>query len=361
MSDKPTTPPKSEEQMLKDWQNMAAADGKPPEKAPAGDGGPEKILDQSEIDALLGTDDKDKHASGHGVRALLDQSVVNYEKLPMLEVIYDKFERVLSTSLRQYTADNVDVTIMNMTSVRFGDYLNQIPLPAAIVVVNVLGLDDYVLLVYESELIYAVVDVMLGGRKSKPAPPESRQFTAIERKILDTLSEIVLKDLGDSFAPVAPVQFKAERTEVNPRFTVISQEANVAILVTVKVNLEGREGRMQFCLPYATLEPIREQLLQQFMGEKFGQDNIWENHLSQELYHTTMNMDAVLDQMTLPLSEVLEWRVGDTIMLNARETSPIRIECGGVVKLVGQMGRALDFKAVRISHNVTDLNNLKRS
>lgn len=364
MADTPDAPAKSEDELLKEWQNMAANDGQPGDDDMAAamkTGEPQKILDQGEIDALLGIDAGSASEKNRGVRALLDQSVVNYEKLPMLEVIYDKFERVLSTSLRQYTADNVDVTIMNMTSVRFGDYLNQIPLPAGIVVVNAIGLEDYVLLVYESSLIYAVVDVMLGGRKSRQVSVAGRQFTAIERRILDTLTDIVLKDLGDSFGPVAPISFKAERMEVNPRFTVISQEANVAILVTVKVNLEGREGRMQFCLPYATLEPIREQLLQQFMGEKFGQDNIWENHLSQELYHTTMELDAVLDQMQFPLNDVLEWRVGDTIMLNARTNSPIRMECGGVVKLVGHMGKALDFKAVRISHNVTDLNNLKQS
>jgi len=74
-----------------------------------------------------------------------------------------------------------------------------------------------------------------------------------------------------------------------------------------------------------------------------------------------MELDAVLDQMVFSLNEVLEWRVGDTIMLNARNASPIRLECGGVTKLVGQMGRALDFKAVRVTHNVTDLNNLKQS
>ncbi|NBV54221.1 MAG: flagellar motor switch protein FliM [Proteobacteria bacterium] len=356
MSDAAAAPAKSEEEMLKEWQDMASGEAASAAAPVVG----QKILDQSEIDSLLGIDSGDKGDKNRGVRALLDQNVVNYEKLPMLEVVFDKFERVLSTSLRQYTADNVDVAIMGMTSARFGDYLNQIPLPAAIVVVNAIGLEDYILLVYESNLIYAVVDVMLGGRKAKPVPTGGRQFTAIERQILETLNNIVLRDLGESFGPVAPIQFKAERMEVNPRFTVISQEANVAILVTVKVNLEGREGKMQFCLPYATLEPIREQLLQQFMGEKFGQDNIWENHLSQELYHTTMKLDAVLDEMNLPLNEVLEWRVGDTIMLNARTFSPIKMECGGVVKLVGTMGRALDFKAVRITHNVTDLNNLKQ-
>ncbi len=367
MADTPEVPAKSEDELLKEWQNMAADDGsgggedEMAKAMAAANGEPQKILDQGEIDALLGIDAGTGSDNNRGVRALLDQSVVNYEKLPMLEVIYDKFERVLSTSLRQYTADNVDVTIMNMTSVRFGDYLNQIPLPAGIVVVNAVGLEDYVLLVYESNLIYAVVDVMLGGRKSRQVSVAGRQFTAIERKILDTLTDIVLKDLGDAFGPVAPIQFKAERMEVNPRFTVISQEANVAILVTVKVNLEGREGRMQFCLPYATLEPIREQLLQQFMGEKFGQDNIWENHLSQELYSTTVQLDAVLDKMQFKLNEVLEWRVGDTFVLNARPNSPIRMECGGVLKLVGNMGKALDFKAVRVSHNVTDLNNLKQA
>lgn len=354
--------PKTEDQLLSEWQNMAATEGQ------AGGGGDDmaaamaeqgqKILDQNEIDSLLGVD-KGGEDNNRGVKALLDQSVVNYEKLPMLERVYDQFERILSTSLRHFTADNVDVTIVSITSARFGDYLNQIPLPAGLVVVNAIGLDDYILLVYESQLIYSVVDVLLGGRKARPVPIVGRQFTTIERRIVDNLTEIVLRDLTTSFAPISPVQFKMERMEVNPRFALISQETNVAIVVTVRVNLEGREGKMQFCLPYATLEPIREQLLQQFMGEKFGQDNIWENHLSQELYHTSVPMHAVLDEMTFPLSKVLEWKIGDTWMLDARPHSNIKLDCGGVTKLVGTMGRALDYKAVKVTHNVTDLNNLK--
>lgn len=363
MNDTPATPA-NEEDMLAQWQNMASGD------AAAGGGGDEmaaamaeagqKILDQNEIDSLLGVD-KSAEKTNKGTKALLDQSVVNYEKLPMLDVIYDKFERILSTSLRHFTADNVDVTFVSMTSVRFSDYLETIPLPAGLVVVNAIGLDDYILLVYESQLIYAVVDVLLGGRKARPVPIVGRQFTTIERRIVDNLTEIILRDLGEAFGPVAPVQFKMERMEVNPRFAVITQETNVVILVTVRVNLEGREGKMQFCLPYATLEPIREQLLQQFMAEKSGRDNIWENHLSQELYHTHLTMNAVLDELTFPLSQVLEWRVGDTIMLDARSNSPVKLDCGGVTKLVGVMGKALDYKAVRVTHTVTDINNAKTS
>ena len=359
MSDEPQ---KTEEELLAEWESMAeggddAADtpDATAEAAPDGEVPVERLLDQNEIDSLLGVDG-DEEDGKTGIRALLDQNVVSYEKLPMLEVVYDNYERFLSTSLRHFTADNVEVTITNMTSVRFGDYLNSVPLPAGLVVVNATGLEDYILLVYESGLIYSVVDVLLGGRKATPARVEGRNFTNIERRIMDNLTDIVLGNLSEAFTPVAPVQFKMERMEVNPRFAMVTQDTNVCILVSVRVSLEGRDGMMHFCLPYATLEPVREQLLQQFMGEKFGQDNIWENHLSQELFYTNMPMHAVMDQLEFPLGEVLQWKVGDTIPLDARPDSPVRLECSGITKIVGHMGKAKDYKAIRVSQTVSDLN-----
>ena len=60
--------------------------------------------------------------------------------------------------------------------------------------------------------------------------------------------------------------------------------------------MEDRGGRIELLLPYATLEPIRKMLLQQFMGEKFGRDNIWEGHLATELWTTQLDVRAVLDE-----------------------------------------------------------------
>ncbi len=346
---------KSEEELLSEWQNMAEHEGV---DEPASEDGEveERILDQNEIDSLLGIDGG-SNDDLTGVRALLDTSVVNYEKLPMMEVIFDKFERYLSTSLRHFTADNVEISIEDTTSVRFGDYLDTVPLPAGMVVVDAGGLDDYILMVYESRLIYAVVDILLGGRKARPARIEGRSFTMIERRIMENLTEVILHDLSRSFEPVSPIQFKMERMEVNPRFTTITRPGNAAILVNVKINLEERDGLLQFCLPYATLEPIREQLLQQFMGEKTGQDNIWENHLAQELYHANVDIKAVLGQFECPLSEAMKWKVGDTIELNAKKDSVVKMECGGLVKLMGTMGQADGMKAIRIARNVSDVNN----
>lgn len=343
---------KGEDELLNEWMNMASGEGDAAAAAPVDD----KILNQNEIDSLLGVDNDEDSGRTGGTRILVNNSIISYERLPLLEIVFDRFERLMSTSLRQFTADNVDISIENMTSVRYGEYMDSIPLPAGLVVVNARGLDDYILLAYESRLIYAIVDILLGGRKARPARIEGRNFTTIERKIVEKLSQVVLQGLAEAFAPVAPITFEFDRMESNPRFATVTREGNACILITVRVNLEERDGIMQFCLPYATLEPIRDQLLQQFMGEKFGHDNIWENHLAKELYATKTKIRAVLDEQTHMLSEVLNWRLGDTIIFNAKQGAPVKIKMGTQTKMVGMMGRADNNLAVKITQNIADVN-----
>src|SRR4029077_18244316 len=94
-----------------------------------------RVLNQNEIDSLLGVDDGGNAAADNsGIRAIIDSALVSYERLPMLEVVFDRLVRMMSTSLRNFTSDNVEVSIDNITSIRFGDYLNSIPLPAMLTV-----------------------------------------------------------------------------------------------------------------------------------------------------------------------------------------------------------------------------------
>ena len=351
----------SEEEMLAQWEDMASeeediASGEKDAPPPTGEMG-QKILDQDEIDSLLGGPSEKESDPTSGIDVLLSGSVVNYERLPMLDVIFDNFERLLSISLRHFTADNVDLTVDEIKTVRFGDFTDGISLPAGIVVSNAVGLDDYILMTYESSLIYSIVDVLLGGRRAKPVRIEGRGFTPIERRIMDSLSDVVLADLSEAFAYIAPIQFTMERMETNPRFANITREGNACILMRLCVTMEEREGFIDFCLPYGTLEPIREQLLQQFMGEKLGQDNVWTSHLERELYPTTLNAKAVLCDEEFPLKDVLKWRIGDTIMLETARSDEISIKVGGQHKVTGRLGKMGDYKAVQVTRHIGDVNN----
>ena len=155
-----------------------------------------------------------------------------------------------------------------------------------------------------------------------------------------------------AFEPLAPVNFTLDRLETNPRFAAIARPANAAILVKLRIDMEDRGGRTELLLPYATLEPIRKLLLQQFMGEKFGRDSIWESHLATELWSTSVEIDAILDELTMPLNRIMNLEVGQTIMLNASPDTKIEMRCRGVPLLTGRMGRVGASVAVRIDEAV---------
>ena len=309
----------------------------------------EPVLNQAEIDSLLGVDDDDEGMIS-GMQAIVDSAMVSYERLPMLEIVFDRLLRMMSTSLRNLTSDNVEVSLDSITSIRFGDYLETIPMPAMISVFKAEEWDNYGLMIVDSALIYSIVDVLLGGRRGTAAMRiEGRPYTTIERNLVERMVTVVLSDLSAAFDPLSPVTFRFERLETNPRFATIARPANAAVLARLRIDMEDRGGRIELMLPYATLEPVRELLLQMFMGEKFGRDSIWETHLANELWNTDVELDAVLDQVVVSLSEVMNWRPGSQIMLNAVPSSPIGLRCGEIPLFVGGMGQKNGNMAIKIN------------
>ena len=387
MADDDNEAPPSDEDVAAEWEASLAAEGGGDEKAdgggeaPSKDGGDDesesgdgesaedgfseeleefsesgggettRVLNQDEIDSLLGFDG----ASGdegerNGIRAIINSALVSYERLPMLEVVFDRLVRMMTTSLRNFTSDNVEVSLDNITSIRFGDYLNSIPLPAILGVFRAMEWDNYGLLTVDSSLIYSIVDVLLGGRRGTAAMRiEGRPYTTIERTLVETMIKVILADLSAAFEPLAPVTFNFERIETNPRFATIARPANAAILIRLRIDMEDRGGRVEMLIPYATLEPVRELLLQMFMGEKFGRDSIWESHLASELWATEIEIEAVLDETRMTLRQVMEFEPGTTIMFNSTRESKVKLRCGGVGLMLGSMGRVGNTLAIQVT------------
>ena len=330
-----------EEALAAEWETVAD------ESVSAIEQSSEPVLNQAEIDSLLGTDGVEDEISG--IQAIVDSAMVSYERLPMLEIVFDRLLRMMSTSLRNLTSDNVEVSLDSITSIRFGDYLETIPMPAMISVFKAEEWDNYGLMISDSALIYSIVDVLLGGRRGTAAMRiEGRPYTTIERNLVERMVTVILSDLSAAFDPISPVTFRFDRLETNPRFATIARPANAAVLARLRIDMEDRGGRVELLLPYATLEPVRELLLQMFMGEKFGRDSIWETHLANELWSTDVELDAVLDQIVLSLNDVMNWRPGSQILLNAVPSSPINLRCGEIPLFIGGMGQKNGNMAIKI-------------
>jgi len=313
-----------------------------------------RVLNQEEIDSLLGFDEEHEETGDKsGIQAILSSALVSYERLPMLEVVFDRLVRLMSTSLRNFTSDNVEVSLDNIASIRFGDYLNSIPLPAMLSVFKAEEWDNFGLITVDSSLIYSIVDVLLGGHRGTAAMRiEGRPYTTIERSLVERMVHVMLDDLSAAFEPLSPVTFRFDRLETNPRFATISRPSNAAIVTRLRIDMEDRGGRLELLLPYATLEPVRELLLQMFMGEKFGRDSIWETHLAEELWLTEVDLEAVVDQQIMRLSDVFDLKIGSRIMFSATPDSVVSLQCGNIPMYSGVMGRKGNKIAIRIEDRI---------
>ncbi|MBR1945041.1 MAG: flagellar motor switch protein FliM [Alphaproteobacteria bacterium] len=310
-----------------------------------------QILNQDEIDSLLNSGDGTDTQTG--VHALLNTTTVSYERLPMLEIVFDRLVRLMSTTLRNFTQFNIEITLEGIDTMRFGDYLDAVAQPSMMSVFKAEEWDNSGLMTMDSSLIYTVVDVLLGGRRGTAAMRlDGRPYTVIERNLIVKMVHLVLSDLSAAFDPLSPVTFRFDRLETNPRFAMISRPSNAAVLAKFRIDMEDRGGRIELLLPYAMLEPVRELLLQGFMGEKFGRDSIWENHLAEALWVSEVNLLAVLDRHMTSLKQVLQWKVGTKLLLNSTPDSDVEMVCGDIPMFYGHMGRKNGHIAIQIEDKI---------
>lgn len=308
-------------------------------------------LSQDEIDSLLGFASGDDHDLT-GVQALLARSLQTYERLPMLEVVFDRFVRSLSTALRNYTSESVDVSVESIISMRFEDYLNSVPLPALMAIFQSVEWENYGIITIDSALIYTMVDVLLGGGKAnKPAPVEGRPFTTIEQDLIQSLSKLMLEEMSNAFNPLTPATFRLERLETNPRFATITRPANPVSLISLRVNMDDRGGKVDILIPYATLEPVKDLLTQMFSGESFGGPDVsWEDDLGVRIRDTELEMEAVLMDKEITLRELAELKVGDTVVMKNTPQDEVALRCKGIKMVRGMLGASGKKLAVSVSH-----------
>jgi flagellar motor switch protein FliM len=332
------------------WEAMLAGGGDEQES----DGSEERILDQSGIDALLGMESSNAK-SDRGIKAVIDRALMSYERLPMLEVVFDRFTRSLSTSIRTLTGENADVDILSLTSLRFSDYIDTVPMPSLIGIFKVQEWDNFGLLYSDGNLIYSFLEILFGGRKlGQPIRFDGRPFTMIEQGVFRQICEMILSELTLAFEPLSPSTFSFDRIETNPRFATISRPGDAVIVFDIRISMEDKVGKTSILIPYATLEPVREMLMQVFVGEKFGKDPAWQLNLEHEITNAQLNLEAVLGRKEATLLDIMKLNVGDTIIFDTKHEEPINIECEKINMMSGKVGCIDNKIAISITKTIHD-------
>jgi len=304
---------------------------------------------QDDIDALFGGGSVETSPRYKNViDRMIKTAMSKYDKLPMLEVVFDRFVMMQTTSLKKLTSSNADIQMSSIKSTRFIEAMGSIPLPGLLSVVTATPWNGQFVLAMDAPLIYSSLEIMLGGRKSKPARAEGRNFTSIERRLAQKLMTTMLHDLQEAFAPLSEVVFEVDRIEANPQFAAVAQNSSPAVHAVFELTLDDRKGRAEFIVPYATIDPIRKLLQKVFLGEKLGGDPTWEAHLKGEIGVSHVPMRAVFHELETTLGDVLDWRPGQTIELQVPSDHMTTLSSGRIPMFRGRMGQKNGCKAVRV-------------
>lgn len=289
-----------------------------------------------------------------GIKAVLDKALESYDKLPMLEIVFERFARILTTSLRNLTSETVDITIKSFSSSRFANCYKDLTFPASIVVFKVIEWENMGLMIIDSSLAFELVNLLFGGKKNQvvAAAPQNtnRPYTYIEQALIKQIAEMILSELSSSFDPISPATCVFESLESNPNFAAIARPGDAIIILKLNVDLDGKGGTIDVVIPYTTIEPIKDLLQQVFIGEKFGHDAEWETSLITQIYAIDMPLSAVVvDKKMSTVSAVSKFKVGSTIVLDHRSDEDVTLLCGNIPLFKCKVGKSNDHVSVSLA------------
>jgi len=316
------------------------------------------ILSQDEVDALLkGVQAGSIETEGGGAAGAAGirpydfsgQERIVRGRLPGLDVINERFSRYFRNTVSSLVMRFVDITVQSTDTVKFGDFMKGIPVPSSINIIEMEPLKGYALLVIEAPLVFALLEILFGGGSHLFVKSEGRSFTAIEQRVIRNFVTAALKDFETAWSAVLPVKPRHVSSEMNPQFVTIAMPSEIVVRTEVRFEMKGFTGKLFFCFPYATLEPVKERLSSGVQGDRFDADNPGAARLKELLVNTSVHISAEVGRMKMSFGEVMSLKKGDLVTLGTSATDELIVSVEQVPKFRGTPGYSRGSQALKIT------------
>jgi len=285
------------------------------------------LLSQDEIDALLhGVDDDEEDSQDEvvededGVRPydLASHERIVRGRMPTLEMINERFARSVRTTLFNLLRRAADVTVGGVQVMKYGDYIHTLYVPTSMNMMRVTPLRGTGLLIMDAKLVFKLVDNFFGG-DGRHAKIEGREFTPTETRLVFKTVNQFFENLKDAWSPVIELDFEHAGHEVNPAMANAVSLAEVVVVSTFQVDLEGGSGEFHVTLPYSMLEPVRDVLVSGFQNSDEEGDERWEATLDKDIRQASVDLEVRIAEREMTLRDVMELQDGDVIPVDIPE------------------------------------------
>ncbi|KQN75483.1 MULTISPECIES: flagellar motor switch protein FliM [Duganella] len=286
----------------------------------------DNFLSQEEVDALLkgvngDQDDAQAQEDVAGVRTynLATQERIVRGRMPTLEIINERFARLLRVGLFNFLRRSAEVSVGSVRVSKYSEFIRNLVVPTNLNLIHIKPLRGTALMVFDPGLVFLLVDNLFGGDGRFHTRVEGRDFTQTEQRIILRILDIVFEAYTKSWEPVYPVEFEYIRSEMNTQFANIATPNEVVVASTFTVELGSVSGQIHFCMPYSMIEPIRDSLTSSLQGEALEVDKRWIRLMTQQIQIAEVELVASLGTAKVNFDEILNMRVGDIIPLQIPE------------------------------------------
>jgi flagellar motor switch protein FliM len=330
-----------------------------------------QVLSQDEVDALLNAvnDDSDSSSSeaggggGFGDVEETDANIQPYDltnqdrvirgRMPILEIIYERFIRQFRVSLSNSLRKISTISMISTDLLKFGEFVNTLPIPSCMCIMRFNELRGPALIVFESKLAYAIIDSYFGGTDRPFTKIEGKEFTSIELSFMKRVMDMAITDLEEAWAPVHRIDAQYVRTEINPQFVGVVPPSDVIITTTFEVEFESASGTIMVVVPYSTIEPIKQKLSSSFQADNDVVDTLWTKSMQDHVSNAQTTAIVKLGETDISIGDLISLQVGDVIPLSQEVSGELDLEIEDAKKLKCLIGVYKGNRAVQITRRIT--------
>lgn len=324
------------------------------------------VLSQSEIDALFkalseGEMDIDNITEASDQKNVKDYdfkrpSKFSKEQLRTLEIIFESYARHISTYLSGNLRTAVTVEVMTSEAVTYAEFSNALQNPVILGIADFRPLKGSILLELSTNMGYTIIERILGGGGDGSGIIITRDFTDIERIILERIMVQCIDSLVEPWQNVIDIEPRLEKLETNSQVVQIISPNEIVALITLNIKIGSVAGMLNVCIPHLVLEPIMDKLNTKYWFSQQEQelDPAYGRYMEKMVERTKVPMRAVLGETRITVNEFLELSQGDVITLNRDVDSEIDIYIGNIFKFTGTPGQYKNKVAIKINQVIKE-------
>ena len=293
----------------------------------------DQFLSQEEVDALLegvngdaGATPTDEQTSGVRSYDLAKQERIVRGRMPTLEIVNERFARNLRIGLFNFMRRSPEISVGQAKVQKYSAFLRNLVVPTNINIMAVKPLRGSGLLICEPNLVFTVIDSLFGGSGKLHTRIEGRDFSPTEQRIIQRMVEVITEEYRKAWEGIYPLELEYVRSEMHTQFANIATPSEIMVTTSFDIEIGEAGGVLHFCIPYSTLEPIRDTLYSSVRADHQGIDRRWVNLLTQQIKSAEVELIAEFATAHATLEQLMALRPGDFIELDLNETITCKVD-----------------------------------